>query len=120
TIQQSLGRIAPRDCGCLSSPWNLRFRLEEQLNLDFELGTGHKRAGYPSNPLMPGASGALKMPTAIDLGKLVALRSSRSNQKFSGRSVMPSRNESAHARARLQLETPVSDETLLKLQEQVA
>ena len=34
--------------------------------------------------------------------------------------VMPSRNESERARARLQLETPVSDENLLKLQEQVA
>jgi hypothetical protein len=34
---------------------------------------------------------------------------------------MPSRNESTRAHARLQLETPISDEaTLLKLQEQVA
>jgi len=34
---------------------------------------------------------------------------------------MPSRNESERARARLQLETPISDEmNLLKLQEQVA
>jgi hypothetical protein len=60
TIQQSLGRIAPRDCGRSSSPWNLRFRFEEQLNLDFESGTGRKRAGYPGNLLIPGSSGALK------------------------------------------------------------
>jgi hypothetical protein len=34
---------------------------------------------------------------------------------------MPSRNESTRARARLQLETPISDDTdLLKLQEQAA
>jgi hypothetical protein len=33
---------------------------------------------------------------------------------------MPSRNESERARTRLQLETPISDENLLKLQEQVA
>jgi hypothetical protein len=33
---------------------------------------------------------------------------------------MSSRNKSERARARLQLETPVSDENLLKLQEQVA
>ena len=33
---------------------------------------------------------------------------------------MSSRNESERARARLQLETPISDENLLKLQEQVA
>jgi hypothetical protein len=33
---------------------------------------------------------------------------------------MPSRNESERARTRLQLETPISDEKLLKLQEQVA
>jgi hypothetical protein len=75
--------------------------IEEQLNLDFELGTGHKRAGYPSNLLI----------TAIF--KIT-------NQKSSGRFVMPSRNESERARVRLQLETPVADENLLKLQEQVA
>ena len=40
--------------------WNLRFRFEEQLNLDFESGTGRKRAGYPGNLLIPGSSGALK------------------------------------------------------------
>jgi hypothetical protein len=34
--------------------------IEELLNLDFESGTGHKRAGYPSNLLIPGSSGALK------------------------------------------------------------
>jgi len=34
--------------------------IEEQLNLDFELGTGHKRAGYPSNPRILGSSGALE------------------------------------------------------------
>jgi hypothetical protein len=34
--------------------------IEEQLNLDFELGTGHKRAGYPGNPLISGSSGALE------------------------------------------------------------
>jgi hypothetical protein len=34
--------------------------IEEQLNLDFELGTRHKPAGYPSNPLIPESSGALK------------------------------------------------------------
>ncbi len=33
---------------------------------------------------------------------------------------MPPRNESERARARLQLETPISDESLRKLQEQVA
>ena len=33
---------------------------------------------------------------------------------------MPPRNESERARARLQLETPISDEDLRKLQEQVA
>jgi hypothetical protein len=34
--------------------------IEEQLNLDFELGTGHKRAGYPSSLPIPGSSGALE------------------------------------------------------------
>jgi hypothetical protein len=34
--------------------------IEEQLNLDFELGTGHKRASYPGNLPIPGSSGALK------------------------------------------------------------
>jgi hypothetical protein len=34
--------------------------IEEQSNLDFESGTGPKRAGYPGNPLIPGSSGALK------------------------------------------------------------
>jgi hypothetical protein len=54
------------------------------------------------------------MSTVVDLGKLIAARSS------SGRFVMPSRNESECARARLQLEAPISDEmNLLKLQEQV-
>jgi len=70
--------------------WNLRFRFEEQSDLGFESGTGHKRAGYPR----------------ILLGGLF---------------VMSSRNESARALARLQLETPISDdENLLELQTQVA
>ena len=34
--------------------------IEEQSNLDFESGTGPKRAGYPGNLLIPGSSGALK------------------------------------------------------------
>jgi hypothetical protein len=42
------------------------------------------------------------------------------NKKSSGRFVMPSRNDSEHARARLQLETPISDDAnLLNLQKQV-
>jgi hypothetical protein len=53
---------------------------------------------------------------------LVAQRSSRSKIKNNlGGFVMPLRNESARAQARLQLETPISDDASLhKLQEQVA
>jgi hypothetical protein len=61
------------------------------------------------------------MPTVIDLGETGRTAIFKIiNQKSSGRFVMSSRNESERARARLQLETPVSDENLLKLQEQVA
>jgi hypothetical protein len=61
------------------------------------------------------------MPTVIDPGETRRTAIFKIiNQKSSGRFVMSSRNESERARARLQLETPVSDENLLKLQEQVA
>jgi hypothetical protein len=52
---------------------------------------------------------------------LVAQRSSRSKIKNNlGGFVMPLRNESARAQARLQLETPISDDAnLLNLQKQV-
>ena len=63
------------------------------------------------------------MPTVIDraweTGRAATFRII--NQESSWESVMSSRNESARALARLQLETPISDDASLpKLQEQVA
>jgi hypothetical protein len=100
---------------------NLRFRLGEQSN--FDLG----RERDTNGPVIPGifSSGSTvvlkKYRQFDDLGKLVAVRSSRSKiKKSSGRFVMPSRNESERARARLQLEAPISDDAnLLNLQRQV-
>jgi len=99
----------------------LWFRLGEQSNFDLESGTGHKRAGYPRNLLIRFNRRSVKYRQFVDLGKLVATRSSRSKIKKSfGRFVMPSRNESERARARLQLEAPISDDAnLLNLQRQV-
>jgi hypothetical protein len=55
----------------------------------------------------------------IGLGQPDAAATFRSNKKSVLEAFMPSRNETARARERLQLETPISDDVdLLKLQEQ--
>jgi hypothetical protein len=57
----------------------------------------------------------------IGLGKLVASDLQDQKIKTAWRFTMPPRNESTRATARLQLETPISDDaSLLQLQEQAA
>src|ERR1019366_406141 len=83
-------------------------------------GTGHQRDGYP-NDLMNRDNRHPHQPLlVIDRAcKLVAQRPSDQIKRSVLEVFMPSRNEFARARARLQLETPISgDEDLLKLQDQ--
>jgi hypothetical protein len=92
------------------------------LNRPAESGTGHKPAGYPGDLLNRIQPAFLRIrPLLIGLGKLVAVRPSRSEIKTAWRFVMPSRRESTRASARLQLETAISDDaSLLELQAQAA
>ena len=100
-----------------NASWNLRFRLAEQSNLVFEFGNGTQAGRLSLLILINRCSES----AVVMLGNLSRCDLETINQKSSGRFGMPSRNESERARARLQLETPISDEmNLLKLQEQVA
>jgi hypothetical protein len=89
---------------CGSNLWNNRLGVSVS-------GTRYTRAGYPSDLLHRSNRCPKKcLPLLIGLGSRLLF----------GRFVMPSRNESARALARLQLETPISnDANLLNLQKQV-
>jgi hypothetical protein len=87
----------------------MRYILEES-------GTGQKPDRYPN--LSRAQPAFLKIrPLSIGLGKLAASDKNRTAWRF----VMPSRNESIQALARLQQQAPISDDaSLLKLQQQAA
>jgi hypothetical protein len=86
-------------------------------------GTGLNRYRCPDDLLNRASTGVLGKPIVIgrawEIGRAATFEIK--HQKWVLEVVMPSRNEGVRARARLQLETPVSDDTtLLKMQEQAA
>jgi hypothetical protein len=91
--------------------------------LDFESGTGHERAGYPSDLPIRINRCSEKSRSLLILGNWSHCDLQDHKSKILWEVfVMPSRNESERARAhaQLQLETPISDDTnLLNLQKQV-
>jgi hypothetical protein len=85
-------------------------------------GTGQRRRGYPGDLLNRVEPAFSKNPTVIDRAWGTGRRATfKIEIKNSLEVVMPSRNESTRAIARLQLETPISDDTsLVKLEQQAA
>jgi hypothetical protein len=87
-----------------------------------ESGTGHNKAGYPGDLLSRIQPAFLKIrPLSIGLKETGRRATFKIKNQNNLEAVMPSRNESRRATARLQQETSISDDaSLFELQEQAA